>query len=722
MGWLTYDQRIEQLRQTKLEQTRIKQQTLWDTGYYDSDDKGLVPPPAGFEYQPVPNHPSGGFFGPKACGENFRRLLETHPTYIDPCSSLAGGWMVLFRNLRKVHWNPDFDYGHLHAEQKRYDLICGIGGSQHFNIDFTIGLALGWQGLLDKIRDCRRRSGADKKDFYDAHEDIVLGMQSWIGRNARAAREAAGLQNDPVLRQNLQDMARINARLVTEAPATFREAVQWVSWFFMAAVMYNGSGAVGQIDTLLLPYYEHDRAAGTLTDEEAVFHLACMLLKDNQYFQLGGPDIHGKDVTNPVSFLMLEAGHRLKIPNAISIRVHDGLDPQLFRKAIEYLFADKTGSPAWMGDKGLNEGFVKNGYPIELARQRVKSGCHWCALPGREYTLNDVVKVNFAAVFDVALRAMMGDASAAPSVAGLWDHFERHLRRAVAVLAEGIDFHLEHQHKVFPELVLNLLCHGPIEKGLDVSHGGVVYYNMCVDGAGLATVADSLAAIEQRVEKETRLTWQELMLHLDRDFQGAEDIRLMLRNIPRYGSGRSRADHYAQKISRTFTGIVKEKPTAQGFNMIPGLFSWANTIGFGRAVGATPNGRHAHAPISHGASPDPGFVGAGAPTAMATAVASVQCGYGNTAPMQLDMDPGIGFDRGGLEQVGAIIKGHFDLGGTMINMNVLSKQQVLEAHRDPSKYPDLVVRVTGFSAYFASLSPEFRQLVVDRIIAEGGGE
>jgi pyruvate-formate lyase len=268
-------------------------------------------------------------------------------------------------------------------------------------------------------------------------------------------------------------------------------------------------------------------------------------------------------------------------------------------------------------------------------------------------------------------------------------------------------------------MVLNLLCHGPIEKGRDVSHGGVEYYNMCVDGAGLATVADSFAALEQRVAKEQRLTWRELMRHLDNDFKDAEHIRLMLRNIHRYGSGNSRGDHYAKKISRTFAGLVKEGPTPHGFNMIPGLFSWANTIGFGRSVGATPNGRHAYAPISHGASPDPGFVGAGAPTAMATAVASVQCGYGNTAPMQLDMDPGIGYDEGGLEKVSALIKGHFDLGGTMINLNVLNNDQILAAHEDPSRYPDLVVRVTGFSAYFASLSREFRQLVVDRIIAEG---
>jgi formate C-acetyltransferase len=102
---------------------------------------------------------------------------------------------------------------------------------------------------------------------------------------------------------------------------------------------------------------------------------------------------------------------------------------------------------------------------------------------------------------------------------------------------------------------------------------------------------------------------------------------------------------------------------------------------------------------------------------MAVAIASVQPGYGNAAPMQIELDPGLSRDKEGVDKVASLIKGHFDLGGTQINMNVIDAAKILEAHKDPSKYPDLIVRVTGFSAYFASLSPEFRQLVVDRIIA-----
>jgi formate C-acetyltransferase len=168
-----------------------------------------------------------------------------------------------------------------------------------------------------------------------------------------------------------------------------------------------------------------------------------------------------------------------------------------------------------------------------------------------------------------------------------------------------------------------------------------------------------------------------------------------------------------------FTTLVKEKPTPHGFNMIPGLFSWAANILMGKDVGATPNGRYSGAPISHGPNPDPGFRKDAAPTALALAVASIQPGYGNTAPMQIELDPGLSKSSEDVDKVVSLITTHFDLGGTQINMNILDKKAILEAHADPSTHPDLVVRVTGFSAFFASLSPEMRQIVVDRIIAEG---
>lgn len=733
---MNYQQRIDQLRATKLAQTREKQEVIGAMNY---DDWAMIlPPPEQREivktispsgvpitdvllrgYQPQSNHPNGGWFGPRAVGANFRKLLESHPIYVDPVSGLAGGYRTNFMSYRKVHWNPDFDFSHLHEAQKRYQLGTGIGAAQHFCQDLAIGLNEGWGGLLAKIRFYRAQNAPRGAEFYDGLEDVVLGMQNWIGRHADAAYAMARETSDPHLRENLEALGDINRRLVTEAPSSFREACQWMLWYQSAARMYNGSGSLGRLDVLLQPFYERDSSLGILNDEEAIFYIACLLVRDTAYSQIGGPDATGKDVTSAVSYLVLEAGHRLRIPANVGVCVGNDVPDKLLHRSVEILFEDKMAFPKFLGIDQTTLGFMKNGYPAEVARLRAYAGCHWSSLPGREYTVNDCVKVNFGTVFDVALREMLADEGVQPSVAELWTRFEKHLRVAVDTIAAGLDVHMAHMHEVLPELVLDLLCYGPIEKGLDASHGGVEFYNLCVDGSALATVADSFAAIEQRIEREGRMGWGQLLHNLNTNWCGPDGARarLMMRNVPRYGSGGSRADDFAARISQSFTQIVKEKPTPDGFNMIPGLFSWANTIPMGKALGATPNGRYAGDPISHGANPDPGYRKDGAPTAMAVAIAGVQPGYGNTAPMQIEFDPGIAREQGGVEHVAQLIRTHFELGGTQINMNIMDVDKVLEAHKDPSKYPDLVVRVTGFSAYFASLSPEFRQLVVDRILA-----
>ena len=737
---LTFQQRIDAIREAKLAQTQEKQEVV---GSMDHDDWALILPPEesreivetisgsgmpitdvlikGVEMQI--NHESGGFFGPEVCGANFRTLLEKHPPYVDPQSSLAGGYMANFGSYRKVGWNPDLKPPEeLQELRQKYQLVGGIGAAQHFCQDLAIGLELGWDGLLNKIAHYRTVN-PDRSEFYDGLEHVVRGMQTWIGTTAAEARRLAEAEENPQLRQNLEEMAEINERLVDEAPRTFREACQWILWYDMAARMYNGSGSLGRLDVLLTPYYEREKADGTLGDEEAMFHTACLLVRDTAYLQIGGPDENGRDVTNAVSFMILEASRRLRIPVNVGVCVGEDVDPELLHRSVEIMVENKQGVPKFLGIDRTTEGFARNDIPLEVARLRAYSGCHWSAIPGREYTMNDCVKVSFGPSFDLALREMLADGSVEPSMEELWARFEKHLGIAVEGMKESIDFGLKNMPEVFPELVLDLLCYGPIEKGADAAdgyRGGVEYYNLCIDGCALATIADSFAAIEQRVVEEQRLGWKELLHRLDTDWEGedGELARLMMKNIDRYGYGGTRADEYARRISERFTQLVKETPTPNGFNCIPGIFSWANTIPLGKSLGATPNGRHVGDPISHGSNPDPGFRTDGAPSAMAVAIASVQSGYGNTAPMQIEMDPGVAKGEEDVENIAHLIKTHFDLGGTQINMNVMDREKVLEAHEDPSKYPDLVVRVTGFSAYFASLSKEFRQLVVDRIIAE----
>ncbi|MEP7359461.1 MAG: pyruvate formate lyase family protein, partial [Anaerolineales bacterium] len=554
-------------------------------------------------------------------------------------------------SYRKPHWNPDYPLDEFQADIERYKLSPGIGAAQHFCQDLQIGLDQGWGGILENVRRHAGQAAAEKAGFYAGLEAIVTGQQDWIARSAAQAREMAAAEADPQVRANLEEIAQMNEWLVANPPRSLREACQWILWYQTIARMYNGSGSLGRLDVLLQPFYERDMAAGRLDDEEAIFHIACLLVRDTAYIQLGGPDADGRDVTGHVSYLILEAGHRLRIPANVGVAVGDQVDPGLLRRGVEIQFEDKAGFPKFLGVDRTTEGFTRSGFPAELGRQRAYSGCHWLALPGREYTMNDCVKINLARILEVALDEMLADPQAPPSSAELYRRFDLHLRRAIEITARCMDFHLEHMHRVMPELVLDLLCYGPIEKGEDASHGGVEFTNLGIDGAALAVVADSLAAIEQRIEREGRLTWAELKQQLENNWSGLEGerARLLMHSTPRYGSGGSLADDYALRVARLFADAVASKTTPQGHKLIPGLFSWANTIPMGKEVGATPNGRRAGEPISHGSNPEPGFRRDGAPTAMAAAIAAVQPGYGNTAPMQMELDPMISREQGGVE-------------------------------------------------------------------------
>lgn len=709
MPELTYRERIKLLRQKKIEHTLEKVRV---NGYMDADDYGTVPLPDDFSFTPVPNHVNGGFYGPAAWAENYARLMAAHPIYVDPLEGLCGRWMTMLTKYRGGWPEDRFPYEHLKAAQELYGVNSGIGADSHFACDYELALSLGFGGVLEKIRKYRQVNPGHE-EFYDAEEKVVLAIQGWIARHILEIERLLAIETRPEIARTLGLMLECNRNVIDRAPQTFREACQWVAWFNCVSRIYDRDGAGCCLDTLLLPYYERDVAAGLLTDDEAKFLVANLLLIETHYYQLSGVDGQGRDLTNKLSWLILEAAHWLNTSNNLTVRVHDNIDPAFYKKAVEYLFTDRNGWPRFSGHKGLM-GYARNDGTTEAdARSRIAVGCNWMAVPGREYPMNDCVKINVAKVFEVAFQEMMNDGER--SLERLIALMETHLKHAVEAVATGINLHLDHQHEVMPELVMNLFMRNTIERGLDITQCADLH-TIGLDGVGLGTVADSLAAIEQRIILEKRVTWEELEEALRGDFAGNERLRLMLQNSQRYCQGASLGDKWAAKVSALFTTCVKAQPMPAGRTLVPGWFSWSNTIIFGKQVGATPDGRHAHAPVTHGANPNPGFRTDGAATAMATGIAKIQPGYGNTAPLQLEFDPHLSVEEGGIDRVAAIIKAHVDMGGTLININVLDKDKLMEAHKNPMLHPDLVVRVTGFTAYFAALSPEFRQLVVDRFV------
>lgn len=607
-----------------------------------------------------------------------------------------------------------FPYDDLKPYQQMYNITTGIDSDAHFACDYSIGFELGFGGLLEKIRSYREIN-KEKKDFYDAEEKCVLAIMDFIQKHIDKIQEMIPLEARPEIKENLENMLEVSKSVKYNAPKTFYEACQWTAYFNCASRIYTRDGAGFQLDGLLYPYYENDVKNGILDDETAKFLIANLLLIDPHYYQLSGVDENDNDLTNHLSYIILDSAHSLNIAANLTVRVHKNCDQKFFRKAVECLFTDRNGWPRFCNDEALANGYMRNGIDKATARQRIAVGCNWMATPGREYPMNDTVKINVAKVFEVAMAEM--DKNDNPSTEKLLSLFEKHLKKAVEVTAAGVNLHLDHQWEVTPELVMNLMMRGTIEKGLDITKCADLF-TVGVDGAGLAVVADSFSALEQRIEKEKRISWNEIDKYIDNNFEGTdgERVRHMMQSSERYCHGNSLGDKWAKIITEIFCRLIKSQEMPKDRQLIPGWFSWSRIIEYGSKIGATPNGRKNGEPISHGANPNTGFRKDGAATAMSTGIASVQCGYGNTAPLQLEFDPKMSVEDGGIERVMNLIKTHFELGGTLININVLDEEKLIEAHKNPDLYPDLVVRVTGFTAYFAMLSPQFRQLVIDRFV------
>ena len=710
-----YIQSINSLRAKKIEETKRK---LAYIGYTDEDDYNYLAPPKGYNWTPIPTHENGDFHGYTSWAENYRSLVDSFPPVVEKESPLCGNFHRILHKFRKLRWHPDWDMGNLWELIDRYDLDHGLGQVHHLCGDVRIGLALGWGGLLDKVKHYANINNKTEEDreYYRAEISLIETIINWIKRTSKEIERLIEIETETNYLNNLKQMLEANNWVAENKPRTMREACQFIAWYNISGRCYNREGAGGQLDELLRPYYENDKEDGLIDDEDAIYYLAGVLLSDTKYYQLGGPDVNGRDMVSPISWLILEAADRLNITANLTVRVHSGLDRDFFKRSVELLFKHKNAWPRFSGDQSLVEGFVNRGFSKALARERIAVGCNWMAIPGKEYPLNDSIKINMAKVFEISFSEMMNGQER--STKRLWSIYQKHLKVAMDIVVKTTDFHLKNNRYNSPELFLNLFCYGPIEMGRDVSDHSVELYTIGVDGAGIAVVADSFAALEQRIEKEKKFSWDDISKAIQANFEGPDFrvIHSLVKSANKYGQWNSNAQEWAVRLCNNFRDTVVKGESTEGAQFIPGMFSWSKTIKFGETVKATPDGRLAGEPINHGANPLPGSVENGALTTMSEAIISVQCGMGNTSPFQMELDPGITIAENGIEKIMALLETHLERGGTLINVNILDEEKILAAHKNPELYPDLVVRVTGFTAYFISLSPEFRQLVVDRII------
>jgi formate C-acetyltransferase len=602
------------------------------------------------------------------------------------------------------------------------------GQSGHCELDLSGIYSRGIDGVRDDLAALRSRSRGRRASVYQSMLYALEGLSA-LAENAASAAEAAMGTASPGRRDELRLMAETCRRVAHKPPATFRDAVQLL-WLADLGTMHGEEVRLivpGRIDRSLWPFYEADHAAGRLSREEALVLIESLYLLINEYtpialavsVMVGGRDGRGRDTTNELSYLCMEAIRRtaLSYPT-VGVCWHDGTPQALTDLTIELIAKGYT-TPAFFGDATIQAGLRRLGAPKAEACHYINSTCVeitpigssnvWVASP--YFNLCQTLLEEIA-----AQAARTKRARPAATFERFLAAYEARLARAVAAGVRHQN-RLRHQRQEFGARPLqSVFTRDCIARGRDIEDGGATYNWLETSTVGLANAADSLQVVEDEVYREKRMTLAEMKAALDADFAGNEGLRLrFLKSHPKYGNTCAEVDARVKRLVKVVTAeCAKHRIYPGQSKVIPGSFCWIVHELYGRDTAATPDGRRARFPFADGAGPAQGREGRG-PTAAILSMTSW-----DHSPMLGGIACNMKFSRSlfrtpeGRRKLRDLVLTYLRRGGFEIQINVVDQQTLLRARKNPEQYRDLVVRVAGYTDYFTRLSPEMQEEILLR--------
>ncbi len=577
----------------------------------------------------------------------------------------------------------------------------------------------------------------ERRTFLLAAQIACEAASRFLSRYADLAAELAGESSCPRRGSELQVISESCRHLSTGPARTFHEAVQ-LSWLLHLWVcIENGESAAafapGRVDRYLHPYLEQDLQDGRLTEAEAYELLLCSFIKLNeigddlpQSAVLGGMISATEDGCNRLTELCLAASERLGMLNpALVLRVNDRTPRPVLAQAAR-LLRTGIGFPQLYNDRVTIHCLRQAGCRAPDAREYCIGGCVELTVQGRS---NPWVGnfLNLPKCLLLALNhgvcTLCGDRLGAdtppPAEMTTFEDvaaaFRSQLRYAIEQMAycENVFDRAQARCTPFPFLSANILdC---IEQARDISAGGARYNFTELQGVGLANTADSLAAIRSFVYEQRKLSLSELVEVLNDDWAGAETLRReLLRDGPKYGTGDGGADEIAKQVVAWFTAEVGKYHNPRGGRFRPGLLVWTLGDGFGQMTGATPDGRKSGAVLADSVGPAQGRDRKG-PTAVIASVTSIDYSpmVGGLA-LNMKFTPECLATDEGIEKFVDLLLTYFEAGGMQMQVNVVDGDLLRRAQEEPDLYADLIVRVSGWSARFLTLSTRLQDEIISR--------
>lgn len=650
--------------------------------------------------------------------------------------------------------------------------VCAAGLGNEI-VDYKMVVEKGLEDVLTRIQEKK-----DSIDILDPDalkqlhflEAAKLGNEAVLNYSNRLAdkcEEEAGKTDDPEYKKELMELAGI-CRYVPFHPArTFQEAVQSIFMVLLAVHMESNGHAIslGRFDQYVYPLYKKDIEEGRITKEKALEIIECFFIKcnelnklrswpDTEFFMgyqmfinlaICGQTVEGKDATNDISRMCIQACRELKlITPSVSVKCFDGTTDEVLMDALEATIEHKGGMPAFYNDKAFIKILREMGVAEEDLVDWCPDGCIEASIPGKwdfaakgpwlsiekvlEITLNNGKDPATGTVF----RKPDKDIVASSSMEDIFEEYKKTLKYFLDLncLTEHIndEVHVRYDLNAFR----SSLVQDCIGRCLDLVEGGALYSADGGPTAGTISAGDALTGIEYLVFDKKILTMEQLLHACATNFEDesttptGKEIQMIMKNkVPKFGNDDDYADKWVVAIEEYVGHSLNHdyKSSKYGKGPVPCCFAYSQTpvtgnISFGSRIGATPDGRSAGEPVNNGVSPANGSERNGA-TAACNSVAKIPTIYdqkGNIFNMRLA--PSTIANQESRQKILDMMRALFDKDAEQIQFNVVDNEVLKEAQKRPEDFPDLMVRVSGYSALFTSLGVACQNDVINRTEVE----
>jgi formate C-acetyltransferase len=635
--------------------------------------------------------------------------------------------------------------------------FCGNNQNYgHISIDYEKVLKFGFKGIREQVADEITKldlSDIDEFNKYQYLRAVDISLEAAIifaERYATLAADMAAVEVDPKRKAELLKISDACRRVPTNPAVTFFDAVQAVSLTY-SIIMIEGLGTgIGYLraDQYLYSYYKKDIEAGILTKDQALELICLLYIKLNASvipysnevviafcgfslsanITLGGLTGDGHDAVNELSYLFLDAEEIVALNSEdVVVRVHKKTPDAFVIKACQ-VAKNVRGKIKFMGDETIIQQMMVENRPLNLARGYAITGCNTPTIPG--YSLDTPGGIiNLPLFLELALNngvsrmtgeqigPQTGDPRNFTSFEEIWNAFEKQANALIPICSifKNTDKQLFAEYAPLP--FQSSLLNGPIETGRDVINGGTYpYITYAMSLAGAPNVGDSLAAIKKTVFDDKILTISEIIDALDCNFEGKENILNLLSKAPKFGNDNQYVDKIVNDTLTLCSAIATRKKGFAGATSAVAAASITANIGLGIHVGALPDGRKSGAPLSEGGlSPHQGRNISGPTSTMMSVAKLDHTKITNGSVLNMRFDPLALKSDDKVRKLAMMVRSYLELGGALIQFNIISTETLRKAQKNPEQYRDLLVRVATFTTYFVELSPPLQEDIINRM-------